>query len=134
MSYEHDLKPCPWCGGEADAPDGPYGRPIWVYEARCTVCHALGAQADTKADVVNAWNCRPAEDALRARAEAAEQRAEALAAELAQARADLSQAHGFLAECHKQLDELEGILSDALAARARAEAEVERLRTVLGGA
>lgn len=70
-------------------------------------------------------------DALRARAEAAEQRAEALAAELAQARADQAEARGFLAECHKQLDELEGILSDTLAARARAEAEAERLRSAI---
>lgn len=64
-----DLKPCPFCGGEAELPDGPYGSPVHVYEAKCTACYALGAQRDTKAAAREAWNRRPAEaEAARLRA------------------------------------------------------------------
>lgn len=114
------LKPCPFCGSDAE----------WIkcHEASAPFVRCVDCWGQCDPD---GWSDRPGEDTATARAEAAEQRAEALAAELAQARADQAEASGFLAECHKQLDELEGILSDTLAARARAEAEAERLRSAI---
>lgn len=87
-----DLKPCPWCGRVPVRADISGGGP--AYWVECYRCEATGP-VDTSSSLDNAadaWNRRPAEDALQARAEAAEQRAEqraeALAAELAQVRAN----------------------------------------------
>lgn len=145
MSYEHDYYSdqcagCKWaewrggCLNKATADDGSDLDAADRGECRHFEAGQPQKRPPQPGDRVYVHIPLAEYDSLRARAKVAEQRAEALAAELAQARADLSQAHGFLAESHKQLDELEGILSDALAARARAEAEVERLRTALGGA
>jgi hypothetical protein len=77
---EQELKPCPFCGetaimtvwngGAAGATcdcsgTGPYA---WM-DARI---EAEGRQSEVVAEAVAYWNTRPIEDALRARAEAAE--------------------------------------------------------------
>ena len=84
-----DLKPCPWCGRVPVLTDisGGGDPAYWV---ECDHCDAAGP-ADMSGLIsrtVGAWNRRPVEEALRARAEAAEQRAEAAEAALTQARAD----------------------------------------------
>lgn len=52
------LKPCPFCGGEADVSEGTQGgheaRPWWYVE--CIKCAAM-------ADSVDAWNSRTAPEA-----------------------------------------------------------------------
>ena len=49
-----ELKPCPFCGGEAKVMD--MGFPYWVY---CTKCYAKvhGGTLDEK-DSIEAWNRR----------------------------------------------------------------------------
>jgi Lar family restriction alleviation protein len=74
MPLSEDLKPCPFCGGEAESEwyrdyrhirSGEVGRSIAVY---CTACHAdmticradvpeLSA-ADIMATLIEAWNTR----------------------------------------------------------------------------
>jgi hypothetical protein len=53
---EGDLKPCPFCGGEADVSEGTKGdnEPWWYVE--CMKCGATG-------ESVEAWNKRPAQEA-----------------------------------------------------------------------
>lgn len=58
-----ELKPCPFCGGKADA-QNTYA--IGVWEAFCTVCGAhtgYPAGGCTEAEAIEAWN-RRANDAL----------------------------------------------------------------------
>jgi hypothetical protein len=91
MSDDLDLKPCPLCGWSPQLATS-FGEPVaGCVNRSCDLC-------DTEWFDVDAWNARPVEDALRARAEKAEAalaaaRAEGAAAEraavVAMLRADL---------------------------------------------
>lgn len=75
-----ELKPCPWCGRVPVAADISGGGP--AYWVECYRCEATGP-VDTSSSLdgaADAWNRRPVEDALQARAEAAEADLSALAA------------------------------------------------------
>lgn len=65
-----DLKPCPWCGAAAEFIHGNVRR-----YARCSDAEANEGLCGVGYRTDDDWNRRPAEDALRARAEAAEARA-----------------------------------------------------------
>ncbi len=80
------LKPCPLCGSAAIA--SRRDRDGWRIQVGCFRCECI-VEAGEWIEAVNDWNDRPAEDALRARAEKAEA---ALAAALAVIDADLRQA------------------------------------------
>jgi hypothetical protein len=78
-----DLKPCPFCGKPAELTENEYSAPMvaceWCLARTCSHSESLA---------IDKWNRRPGEDALRARAEAAEAalataRAEGAAAERA---------------------------------------------------
>ena len=58
-----EMKPCPFCGGEADYTQilGNYGR---VY---CFTCDGGIREGRSKDGVIHNWNNRPIEDELRAR-------------------------------------------------------------------
>lgn len=55
---EVKLKPCPFCGGEAEA-FGVYGE----YGVMCKECNAVIASADEIDDAVKAWNKRDGHNA-----------------------------------------------------------------------
>jgi Lar family restriction alleviation protein len=61
-----ELKPCPFCGGEAAYTQilGNYGRPHEVY---CSTCDGGITEGRSKDGVIHNWNTRPIEDALNAR-------------------------------------------------------------------
>jgi Lar family restriction alleviation protein len=61
-----ELKPCPFCGGEAAYTQilGNYGRPHEVY---CSTCDGGITEGRSKDGVIHNWNNRPIEDALTAR-------------------------------------------------------------------
>lgn len=61
-SAESDLKPCPFCGGQASY------RPMndKYYRVYCALCGASQNTHETKDEEVESWNARPIEDALRA--------------------------------------------------------------------
>jgi hypothetical protein len=68
MSDDLDLKPCPLCGWSPQLATS-FGEPVvGCVNRSCDLC-------DTEWFDVDAWNARPIEDALRARAEAAEAKA-----------------------------------------------------------
>jgi hypothetical protein len=68
MSDDLDLKPCPLCGRSPQLATS-FGEPVvGCVNRSCDLC-------DTEWFDVDAWNGRPVEDALRARAEAAEAKA-----------------------------------------------------------
>lgn len=52
-----DLKPCPFCGGEAKRSIETFERTIlsWIY---CTNCGAAGGYRPTEAEAIAAWNTR----------------------------------------------------------------------------
>lgn len=52
-----ELKPCPFCGGEAKQSGEKFERTIlsWVY---CTSCGAAGGYRGTEAEAIDAWNTR----------------------------------------------------------------------------
>ena len=55
-----DLKPCPFCGGEAEichVRDICQNPQDW-YWARCLSCRTSGKQHPTEAEAVEAWNTR----------------------------------------------------------------------------
>jgi hypothetical protein len=65
VSDDPDLKPCPLCGWSPQLATS-FGEPVvGCVNRSCDLC-------DTEWFDVDAWNTRPIEDALRARAEAAE--------------------------------------------------------------
>lgn len=49
------LKPCPFCGGEADLLDTLPSGGCWC---RCDECSSDGPSGDTEADAIAAWNRR----------------------------------------------------------------------------
>lgn len=62
-----DLKPCPFCGGEAEVTCAGRGR--YQAQARCTQCHCeLGEWFISKQAAAHAWNtraertCKPTEE------------------------------------------------------------------------
>ena len=51
-----ELKPCPFCGGEAELIDGPFHS----WQVECGTCYAKTNHSnDSAAEVVTAWNTRP---------------------------------------------------------------------------
>lgn len=79
------LKPCPFCGGEADFDS------VWLFCVKCGV----GYEGDDKPKLRKAWNRRAPDPALLARLEAVEnvvrnRVGEAWADELAAIRKELS--------------------------------------------
>ena len=50
-----ELKPCPFCGGEAELMVGKYYGTKWV---ECKTCHAESDAFDTRAEAIDAWNRR----------------------------------------------------------------------------
>ena len=70
-----DLKPCPFCGKPAELTENEYSAPMiaceWCLARTCSHSESLA---------IDKWNRRPGEDALRARAEAAEAERDALRA------------------------------------------------------
>lgn len=66
-----ELKPCPFCGGEAPIvvkevqyPDTPHAR-MW-YAVECNACDVVGDWDLGESGAVEKWNTRPGESALRA--------------------------------------------------------------------
>lgn len=59
-----ELKPCPFCGSEADIAKGTYDvRPYWAY---CMNGHGNGYHGDTPDEVAREWNRRTVDvDELR---------------------------------------------------------------------
>jgi hypothetical protein len=120
-----DLKPCPFCGAEAG----------WVTEERaieCGHCAATGPWRDLReAD----WNTRPIEDALRARAEAAERDADAWRGFAGSAAIAVHGAStGGVIANHLAVDDLPDLLGavrEALATRDRRDHDAGVLRRAL---
>ena len=56
-----ELKPCPFCGGDAFSTDYTYhihpGRCI-VHFVECNRCHAMTNEYDTETEANEAWNRR----------------------------------------------------------------------------
>lgn len=84
MSEVAELKPCPFCGGthvmmfeptcRRDTPYNPADRLFPLVRCQCGA-EAIGKDEDYRgATAVAAWNTRPAEATLTARADAAEAR------------------------------------------------------------
>jgi len=64
-----ELKPCPWCGGEAEivvGTDSGTSEDYWLarcVEKTCEVSPRI-ASYDCAEDAIRIWNTRPVEDAL----------------------------------------------------------------------
>ena len=54
-----ELKPCPFCGGEAKCIEF-YG----LYHVICCNCYVAGKDCSTRESAVSAWNTRPIENEL----------------------------------------------------------------------
>ena len=52
-NYETTLKPCPFCGGEAETWDG-----AGPWHVVCTKCGAIGSPCLSEAEAIAAWNTR----------------------------------------------------------------------------
>lgn len=52
-----ELKPCPFCGGEAKTSNERFERTLlsWVY---CTSCGSAGGYRNTEQEAIEAWNTR----------------------------------------------------------------------------
>ncbi len=64
-----ELKPCPFCGGEAKLYDllQDDGKKTWYdYYIECTVCHSRTDDGE-KMEVIKTWNTRMFEDSLLTR-------------------------------------------------------------------
>jgi len=62
-----ELKPCPFCGGEAEPidekevyTDTAYASELWIIE--CKICQASTSFQLTKEDAINSWNHRTEEN------------------------------------------------------------------------
>lgn len=65
---EKELKPCPFCGGNASQPENTStGRPEW--KIGCTTMFCTSIKRVTKRDAVNDWNTRPDVESLQAEVE-----------------------------------------------------------------
>lgn len=54
-----ELKPCPFCGGEAEMCHvSQLWEPKESYWAKCTKCHMSGNHFNTEAEAIAAWNTR----------------------------------------------------------------------------
>lgn len=53
-----ELKPCPFCGGGAYAPDERDDE-RGLFSVFCATCAASAASQETRADAIAAWNARP---------------------------------------------------------------------------
>ena len=62
MSATEELKPCPFCGGEAEIVGDDYME--WI--AECVECCASSMTYATEAEAVEAWNTRTPEQAIAA--------------------------------------------------------------------
>lgn len=54
-----ELKPCPFCGGEADCNNSGFmkaGKHMWAVE--CLKCGMVTTFADTEKEAIEAWNKR----------------------------------------------------------------------------
>lgn len=49
-----ELKPCPFCGGEADVDVGNFGGMVCY----CKQCFSQGRQCETETEAIRAWNTR----------------------------------------------------------------------------
>lgn len=61
----NELKPCPFCGGEAETKmylwgtNSQTGEPIWLYYVFCIKCNSMSDNVfQSKKDAINAWNRR----------------------------------------------------------------------------
>jgi len=61
----NDLKPCPFCGGEArtDKMRRGYLESGWVYFTSCQICNARGSFQPKRKLSIQKWNIRTNEDA-----------------------------------------------------------------------
>lgn len=56
-----ELKPCPFCGGEAEIKHVDWFEPgNYAYGAKCEKCGAESRIGDTEAEAIAAWNTRAA--------------------------------------------------------------------------
>lgn len=62
----NELKPCPFCGGEAVITSAKAAPLHWV---GCEVCEIESRCFTTREAAILYWNTRPAEDALQAEIE-----------------------------------------------------------------
>lgn len=57
-----ELKPCPFCGGEAEAYNcGPWLRDHFMWYVKCSGCSSMTPNKPTEAEAVEAWNTRHVE-------------------------------------------------------------------------
>ena len=106
-----ELKPCPWCGRQPT-------EKVAVWSGARAVCCTPCFTGDYS---VKEWSDRPLEDALRARAEAAEQRAEAAEAALAATLDDVELERG-------RVEALEGCIAVRNEALDEAHADLAQVR------
>ena len=51
---ENELKPCPFCGGEASVGVGDFGGMVCY----CKKCFSQGKECEPEAEAIKAWNRR----------------------------------------------------------------------------
>lgn len=54
----NELKPCPFCGGEAEYRAAKYVRTAFKHSVVCLDCFASIPPKDSKHEAINAWNTR----------------------------------------------------------------------------
>lgn len=54
----NELKPCPFCGGEAEYRAAKYVRTAFKHSVVCLECFASIPPKDSKHEAINAWNTR----------------------------------------------------------------------------
>lgn len=64
MTEDVELKPCPFCGGEATLTKNEKSSIFYVF---CKECLRYGVGDEISKKAVEYWNARPIEDALRAK-------------------------------------------------------------------
>lgn len=53
-----ELKPCPFCGGEASVDVGDFGGMV----CSCEKCFSQGKECETEAEAIKEWNRRVKDD------------------------------------------------------------------------